>query len=460
MQSKLMKYSLYLCAFWPLAFASITLLDPSDYVDVNADDSDNALAMDYKNPGVTYQTISVTGPYYYSDKDVSLAHRVYEVKKNDTSVIVVTDSSDANMSSVDVIKYGYASSLNQASFFGVNAAINVANASTANIANSNITTRNGAANLYAYGTNTTVTITNSDMYSSGPCAHGVYAAGNATVYAAGIRQYSGGIRSSAFAGDSPGGYLHINNSVAHTAERGSAIFYALGEAYGTDLVGVAENSPSLFSDGAQKAVFENADFTAGLLAGTVMFCSTPRQSGASLSFTNSHLTTTGETMAGLWFGNVIAEVKLYSTTISTRSGILVIANSSRITPEFDYFAGAEYSSFVLPAIVDIDVEESTLVGDLVTYNGSSISWGLGNHSTWTGTAYSIGNNGSVAVSLDSTSTWIVTADTVLQNITTTRLSNIHDQGHTIYYDSSSNANSWLNSSTVRLPAGGRLSPIR
>ncbi|KAJ5669839.1 hypothetical protein N7462_010909 [Penicillium macrosclerotiorum] len=109
-------------------------------------------------------------------------------------------------------------------------------------------------------------------------------------------------------------------------------------------------------------------------------------------------------MPGLWFGNIIAEATLSSTTINKTSGILMVANSSRITPEFAYFAGAEYSRYVLPAIVDIAVTESTLAGDLVTYNGSSISWTLGNHSTWTGTAYSKSHNGTVGIPLDASST--------------------------------------------------------
>ncbi|KAJ5093853.1 hypothetical protein N7456_009714 [Penicillium angulare] len=454
-----MKSSLaYISALVALSYATVTLLDPSDYVDLEADTNDNVLAADYENPGATYQTITITGPYYFFDNETILARETYSVDKNDTSVIVITEESNINMTYIDVIKNGYASSLNQASFYGANAAINVANASVSYIDHSNITTRNGAANIYAYGTNTTVFVTNTDLYSSGPCAHGLYASGNGTIYASNVRQYSGGIRSSAFAGDGPAGYLYISDSIAHTAERGSAIFYALGEAYATNIVGIADNSPSLFSDGGQKSVFENVDFTAGLLAGTVLFCSQPRETGASLSFSNSRLTTTGENMPGLWFGNIIAEVQILATTINTTSGILVVANSSRITPEFDYFAGAEYSSYVLPAIVDIAVSSSELEGDLVTYNGSSITWTLGDYSTWTGTAYSKNGEGTVGVNLDATSKWVVTADTVVQNITVANLSSIVDQGYSISYNLSSSANAWLNGGTVQLFGGGKLTP--
>lgn len=44
---------------------------------------------------------------------------------NDTSVISVAEGAQLGLSFVDVIKYGYSSNLNYASFFGINAAINV-----------------------------------------------------------------------------------------------------------------------------------------------------------------------------------------------------------------------------------------------------------------------------------------------------------------------------------------------
>lgn len=87
---------------------------------------------------------------------------------NDTTVILATDGADLVLSHVDVIKYGYFSNLLESSFWGFNAAVNVANASTAELDHVNITVHNGAANVYAYGTDTVVNVTNSWLYSSGP----------------------------------------------------------------------------------------------------------------------------------------------------------------------------------------------------------------------------------------------------------------------------------------------------
>ena len=44
---------------------------------------------------------------------------------NDTSVILVTEGASLDLSYVDVLKFGYSTNLDYASFWGFNAAINV-----------------------------------------------------------------------------------------------------------------------------------------------------------------------------------------------------------------------------------------------------------------------------------------------------------------------------------------------
>ncbi|KAL3462462.1 hypothetical protein BJX64DRAFT_277181 [Aspergillus heterothallicus] len=454
---------LALLALSRLVLGSISIVDPSDYADLRADASDNAILADYTtdNGGPMYLADNITGRYIYYDTDVEFDHTTLSVNANDTSVLLITEGSSANLSSVEIIKEGYTTWLNQASFFGVNAAVNVANASTAYIDQSNITVHNGAANIFAYGTGTTVYVTNTDLYSSGPVAHGLYAAGNATIHASNVRAYSGGNRCSSFSGDGPAGYIYVEDSVAHTAGIGSAIFYALGEIHGTNVVGLAKKAPVLFSDGWQKAYFENVDLTAGLLAGTVMFSSAERRTGAVLSFTNSRLTTLTKDMPALWFGNVVAEAALVATELKTTSGVLVVANTSQVTQAFDHFAGSEENSSIQPAQVSISVSESDLRGDIVAYNGSSITWNLTDYSTWTGAAYTAGEGtGTFTVSLDETSVWTLTRDVTVDEFTNGDWNNknIRSKGHNIHYRPNRAANAWLDSRTVTLPGGGKLRP--
>lgn len=95
------------------------------------------------------------------------------------------------------------------------------------------------------------------------------------------------------------------------------------------------------------------------------------------------------------------------------------------------------------------------------YN-TSIKIQLQNSSQMTGEINSNNVVEYVSLTLDSTSKWIVEGTsylTVLINADTT-LSNIIDNGNTIYYNSSNNANSWLEGKTYTLGGGGKLMPIK
>lgn len=455
--------SLFLLSLSPIALGLVSIVDPSDYVNLSADAEDNALLADYTtdNGGPIYLIDDLAGQYTYRDADAELDHETLSVNANDTSVLLITEGSNVNISHVDIVKRGYSTWLNQASFFGRNAALNIANGSTSYITDLNITSHNGAAGIFVYGTGTTVHVSNTEIYSSGPVSHALYAAGNGTIYASNIRSYAGGNRCSTFSGDSPAGYIYVSDSVSHTAGVGSATFYALGEIYANNVVGHSEQAPALFSDGAQKAVLENVDLTAGLLAGTVMFSSSARQTGASLSLTNSRLTALKEDMPALWFGNIIADATIIATELNTSSRILLVANSSQVTQAFSYFAGAEENSSIQPAEVSVTVAESTLAGDLVAYNGSLIAWNLTDHSTWTGSAYLEGKGSATfSISVDETSTWTLTRDVIVDTFTNADLGNknIHSKGFNIHYNPSAPKNTWLKSKMFTLPGGGKLRP--
>ncbi|KAL2835349.1 hypothetical protein BJY01DRAFT_252726 [Aspergillus pseudoustus] len=455
--------SLALLSLSPFVLSSVIISDPGDYVNLSADVEDNAILADYltDDGGPTELIYDITGPYAYHDADAELDHQTLSVDANDTSVVVITEGSNVNLSRVDVVKRGYSTWLNQASFYGVNAAVNVANGSTAHISHSNFTSHNGAAGIFAYGDNTTVYVSNTDFYSSGPVAHALYAAGNGTIHASNVRSYAGGNRCSTFSGDGPAGYIYVTDSVSYTAGVGSATFYALGEIHAKNVVGHSEQAPALFSDGLQKAVLENVDLTAGLLAGTILFSSSERRNGASISFTNSRLTTLREDMPALWFGNVIATASLVATELNTSSGVLLVANTSQITAAFNHFVGVEEKPTVQGAEVSVTVAESALQGDIIVYNGSSIAWNLTNHSAWTGSAYLNGTgSANLSISVDSTSTWTLTQDVSLEAFTNTdtRNKNIRSKGFNIHYNPAAPKNTWLESKTVTLPGGGKLRP--
>jgi len=213
-------------------------------------------------------------------------------------------------------------------------------------------------------------------------------------------------------------------------------------------------------DGAQKAYLNNTETTAGLLGGVAIFSSSERESGAVLSLNSSKITVLPDTAPGLWFGNTIIEVSLYDTELVTTSGILVVANFSQITQDFDYYADYSQQPNLAPAEVFVNVAKSALVGDLVAFNSSYISWTLVEHSSWTGAAYSGFAEAYFDVYLDATSTWNLTNTTTVQNLTSedTTLSNIYSGGFDIYYNASAVLNGYLGNKSISLSGGGSAIP--
>ncbi|KAJ5553749.1 hypothetical protein N7494_003127 [Penicillium frequentans] len=108
---------------------------------------------------------------FFDDKTLSAT-------ANDTSVIIITACADVNLTDDTTVKH---STSWEASFWGLNAAVNVQNTLVSYITDINVATHNGAANIYAYGSDIVVHVDGAWLYSSGPAAHGLYASGDSSV---------------------------------------------------------------------------------------------------------------------------------------------------------------------------------------------------------------------------------------------------------------------------------------
>lgn len=68
---------------------------------------------------------TVSAAYIFDSNSSQLSHVTLNVGANDTSVILLAKGARLDLSYVEVVKYGYASNLLEASFWGFNAAVNV-----------------------------------------------------------------------------------------------------------------------------------------------------------------------------------------------------------------------------------------------------------------------------------------------------------------------------------------------
>ncbi|KAJ6007825.1 hypothetical protein N7540_011801 [Penicillium herquei] len=439
------------------ASASIILEDPSDIIPSTEWAADNAVKANY-NDTSTVIAIPLTARHIFKGEQGVIHDQSLYHDHNDSSVLLVTDHSSVQMRRSKITKFGSCSSLNEASFYGLNAAVLVANHSHASLSEVNITTHNGAANVYSYGTKNVVEVSGAWLYSSGPTAHGLYAGGNGTIIARDVVHYSGGNRCSSFAGDSPVGYLSITNSRSRTDGIGSAIAFIVGETNFTDVIGHASNAPGIFHLTGRGKI-KNSDLAAGLLGGAVFF-GLGGSDLLELDLEDSKLSVTTQTAPTLWFGATNAKVTVIRSQLTAESGILVIANRSTITQDFDHYSGYNDNPTIQPARAVIKVEESSLAGDIVSSNNSTLTLNLTRNSFWAGMAKVGQGNAQLGVSLDATSIWNLTGPTHLENFTNANPShaNVHSNGFSIYYNPKATTNKPLHGKSVELPGGGWLKP--
>ncbi len=183
--------------------------------------------------------------------------------------------------------------------------------------------------------------------------------------------------------------------------------------------------------------------------------------GGTVTVTGGTMTTAGSGAPGIYSTGVISVTGATITATGEGGGVIDGANSialtntslTAITPSTGNLMTATVAS-----VVTLTLDGEKLVGNLFTDSGSSIAATIQNSTSLTGAI----NN--AALTIDSTSTWSVTANSVLTALTDatgvsgTSITNIQGNGFTVTYDATLAGNSYLGGKTYTLAGGGILTP--
>lgn len=149
--------------------------------------------------------------------------------------------------------------------------------------------------------------------------------------------------------------------------------------------------------------------------------------------------------------NTTGLINLKNAVLNAKSGILLKAGANQWGK-----SGSNGSDITLNA------DTQKLKGDVVLDNISTAALKLKNNSSLTGAVNTAKTAKSVSLAIDKSSSFNVTANSYLTRLTDadTTLKNINSNGHTVYYNASNSANSWLNGKTINLTGGGKLVPVK
>lgn len=362
--------------------------------------------------------------------------------KTDQSTILVKSGGNATIKNATIKKSGASSNTENSEFYGVNAGILVQKGSTAKITNSKITTSAKGANaVFATGSKSKITISNSTIKTTGSAsARGLDATYGGTIIGNKLTITTKGGSCATLATDRGEGTVSVSNSKLTTNGSGSPVIYSTGKITLTKSTGTANKAQAVVVEGKNTATVKNSTLTAtgegnrGTVdqCGVMIYQSMSGDAGTGVgtfNATNSKISIEKSSAyyksAPMFFvTNTSAVINLTNTKLSFGSGTLL---SAKGTSQWGT-SGSNGGN------VKINAKKQTLTGRITADKLSTVSLNLTNGSTYKGAINSSNTAKKVTLKLDKSSKITLTGDTYVTSLSDadSTNSNINLNGHKLY----------------------------
>ena len=373
----------------------------------------------------------------------------YTSESADESALMIRTADTVTIDNPTVTKTGDSSGGDSCNFYGLNAALLVMGGADATITGGTITSdASGANGVFCYGGNgasngaggdgTTVTISDTVITTTGDGSGGIMTTGGGVTYASNLTVTTSGRSSAAIRTDRGGGTVVVDGGTYTSNGLGSPAIYSTADITVKNASLVSGLSEGVCIEGMNSITLENCDLTADNTAmnGNATFLDTimiyQSMSGDADSGTSAFTMTGGSliSLSGHMFHvtNTHAVITLSGVNlINQGSGVLLsvcddgwhgASNTAELVADGQQLAGTilvgDNSTLTL-TLQNSSSFEGTVSGEIVNAKGESVSSEIGN----------------VAVVLDSTSTWTLTADTSVTSFDGDP-ANIIGNGYTLY----------------------------
>ncbi len=318
------------------------------------------------------------------------------------------------------------------------------------------TTGTGANGAFATGEGTTVNLSDVTINATGDGGHGVMATLDGVMNLTDVDMTTSGAHSAPIATDRGGGTINATGGTLNTSGQDSPCYYSTGtfnienstcNAIGSEVAVIeGSNMVNLTDSNAISSVADKwgvmiyQSFSGDAQGADGVFTMT----GGSLAYTNAKDPL-------FYVTNTTGNINLKGVNVTAASGILIKAEGNDRWGT----SGSNGGTAVLVA------DAQNLNGNLLADEISSIMATLQNGSALTGAINAANTAKEINLTLDSSSTWTVTADSYLSCLTDagisgSTISNIIGNGHTVYYTTSLCSD--LGGQTYTLNGGGALTP--
>jgi len=388
-------------------------------------------------PGGAATVDTGTGAYVLSDGE-ALSSGTYSSTNADENAIRAEGDTTASLEDVTVEKTdGAASSNDASSFYGLNSAILALDNATLNITGGKVTaTAEGANGVFAYD-GATINIAETVINVSGGNAGGIEVAGGGTLVATNLTVNS--TVKAAIRSDRGGGNLTIDGGTyTSSGSSGAPAIYSTANIVVSNATLVANNSEAVVVEGFNSVTLNDCDVT-GNMSGTYGESSSENiqnimlyqsMSGDAEVGTSSFTMTGGKLVSKngdmFYVTNTNSVITLSDVDLTLADGTYLLLVAGNNSERGWGTAGANGGN------VTFDVSSQVLSGDIMVDSISTLEMNISDASSFTGSINSDGTQASnLSVTIDSTSTWTLTADSHVSSFTGS-LDNVVTNGYTLY----------------------------
>jgi hypothetical protein len=392
-------------------------------------------------PGGGATTVDTgTGAYVLADGE-EISGGTYTSTNVDENAIRAEGDTTASLDGVTVEKTdGAASSNDVSSFYGLNAAILALDNATLNITGGSVTaSAEGANGVFAYD-GATINISDTVINVSGGNAGGIEVAGGGTLVATNLTVNA--TVKAAIRSDRGGGDLTVDGGTYTTSgSSGAPAIYSTANILVSNATLVSNDSEAVVVEGLNSVTLNDCDVT-GDMSGTygessenihnVMLyqsMSGDAEVGTS-SFTMSGGTLVSKNGDMFYVTNTNSIITLSDVDLTLADGTYLLVVAGNDSERGWGTAGANGGK------VTFNVPEQVISGDIQVDSISTLEMNISNSSSFTGSINSDGTQASsLSVTIDSTSTWTLTADSYISSFNGS-LDNVVTNGYTLYVDGS------------------------
>lgn len=397
--------------------------------------------------------ITGTAAYSLSGQTASKSDQTYTASNSNESGIKVSKGGNLTLSNCKITTSGKTTSEDESNFYGLNAAVLAESGSKITLKGGTINTGGDGANgVFSTGSGSIINVSDVTINTTANSSRGLDATMTGTINAANVKIYTKGTHCAAIATDRGEGTVNVTGGTMTTSGTDSPGIYSTGKITVSKAVIKATGSEAAVVEGKNSITLTNTTLSGYKKNGVMLYQSF---SGDASTGTSSFRMTGGSlsSKAGALFyvTNTQCIVELKGVKINNGTNTLIQASADRWGT-----TGSNGGTMTFKA------DSETLAGNIICDKISSIVASLSDSTTLKGAINTDNKLTNVSLSLDSSSKWNVTGTSYLKSLTDSdkTLSNIKDNGNTIYYDSGNSANSWLKGKTITLSGGGKLVPIK